>query len=286
MSGAIDRGAGMINVESIQRRGKAIGVALTADFAISDDVYAGPLHVANCEPCGIVLRLFEEWFRHAPDLARPHTRRQPAAQLLAIHQPIRLRIAADDGRRNELGHGHLGTLFPASIHLSRCLLDPSYSTDAIPAAAGRRPAAELTGAYWSLLELTGAYWSLLELTGAYPSALMNAASSSAWRSSNSGPRGTGGYLLYLTVDLFNCLSPSTSSMPTSGKNQGLWPPPKVLHPCCVDRCLGTLTAWLESFSVSWFSEAGPLLAFCGIAQVMQLITSCSIMYGGCLRKSA
>ena len=119
MSGAIDRGAGMINVESIQRRGKAIGVALTADFAISDDVYARLLHFANCEPRGIVLRLFEEWFRHAPDLARPHTRRQPAAQLLAIHQPVRLRIAADDGCRNEFGHGHLGTLFPASIVSNR-----------------------------------------------------------------------------------------------------------------------------------------------------------------------
>ena len=51
----------------------------------------------TAEPGRVVLCLLEELLRHAPELARPDARRQPLAEPLAVDQPLRLGIAADDG---------------------------------------------------------------------------------------------------------------------------------------------------------------------------------------------
>jgi len=46
-----------------------------------------------------VARLLEELFFDPPELACPHPRRQPAAEPLAVDQPVGLWVAADNGGR-------------------------------------------------------------------------------------------------------------------------------------------------------------------------------------------
>src|SRR4029453_10352998 len=70
---AIERDAGMLEIEAVERGREAGRVALPARY----DVPAGPLHVLNREPGRVVLGLFEERLWHAPELARSHPRRQP-----------------------------------------------------------------------------------------------------------------------------------------------------------------------------------------------------------------
>ena len=60
--------AGLVDVDALERGGEAVGVALAADLAVGDDVDAGPLHVADGDDGGIVLRLLEPRLGHAPDV--------------------------------------------------------------------------------------------------------------------------------------------------------------------------------------------------------------------------
>jgi hypothetical protein len=98
-----DRGR-VVDVDAVQRSGKAVGVALAAHLAVGDDVDPGPLHVADREQRRVVLRRFEPGFGHAPDLRHAHARDQ-RAQELAVDQPVGLRVAADHRRRQKaIGH--------------------------------------------------------------------------------------------------------------------------------------------------------------------------------------
>ena len=94
----------MLVVEAVERGGVAIGVALASDFAVGHDVDAGPFHVADGQYCRVVLRLLEMGLGHAPELAKAGARHD-LAQHVAVHQPVRLWVGADDGSLQQ-GFGH------------------------------------------------------------------------------------------------------------------------------------------------------------------------------------
>ena len=88
----------VFDIDSAQRRGETVRVAFAADFAVGYDINPGLFHVADGDDSRIVLRISQERLGNAPDIMRPDTRRSPAHQNFPIHKPVRLRIAADDGR--------------------------------------------------------------------------------------------------------------------------------------------------------------------------------------------
>jgi hypothetical protein len=47
MAGAVERGARIVDVDALERRGEAVGVALAPHFAVGDDIEAGALLVAD-----------------------------------------------------------------------------------------------------------------------------------------------------------------------------------------------------------------------------------------------
>ena len=96
MAAAVERRAGIVDVDAFERGGEAVGVAFAAHLAVGDDVEAGALLVANREQRGVVLRLLETFGRDAPQLAGAHARREALGELLAVDQPVGLRIGADE----------------------------------------------------------------------------------------------------------------------------------------------------------------------------------------------
>ena len=96
MTRAVKRGAGIVDVDAFERGGEAVGIAFAPHLAVGDDVEPGALLVANGEQRGVVLRLVEEFRRHPPQFLGAHARRKPAGELLAVDQPFRLRIGADE----------------------------------------------------------------------------------------------------------------------------------------------------------------------------------------------
>ena len=136
--------AGMLVVDALQRRGEMVGVALAPHLAVGDDVDAGALHVADGEQGGVVLRLLQERLGHAPDLVQPRARHD-LAQHLAVHQPVGLRIGADDGGLQQgVGHVIYCTLMPASLTSSAFSLSSRaiiLSNSAGVVGAGSAPSA-------------------------------------------------------------------------------------------------------------------------------------------------
>jgi hypothetical protein len=101
MPRAIERGARVIQVDPLERRREAIAVALAPDFPVGHDVDTGRFLRADGQQRGVVLRLFQPRFRHAPQLARAHAGRKPPGELGAIDEPIRLWVAAHEGGRKK-----------------------------------------------------------------------------------------------------------------------------------------------------------------------------------------
>ncbi len=99
MARAVERGARIVEVHPVERRREAVRVALASHLAVGDDVNSGALHVTNRDDCRIVLRLLEQVRSNSPDLLRPYPRGEATAQHLAVHEPVGLRIAADNRGR-------------------------------------------------------------------------------------------------------------------------------------------------------------------------------------------
>ena len=104
MAGAIDRDAGVVEIDAVERGREAVRVALPAHLAVADHVDAGFLHVSDREQRGVVLSLLQEAFFYAPELSRAHARRKAAAEAFAVDQPFRLWIAAHDRGREKAVH--------------------------------------------------------------------------------------------------------------------------------------------------------------------------------------
>jgi hypothetical protein len=100
---AVEHRAGLVDVDAGERRGEPVRVALAADLAVGDDVEPGALLVADGGQRGGVLRLLQPPLVDPPEVGGADARRQPPPQLLAVHQPLRLRIGADEtgGERRE-----------------------------------------------------------------------------------------------------------------------------------------------------------------------------------------
>jgi hypothetical protein len=57
MTGSIERGSGIIEVDAVERCCKPVRVAFAANFAVCDDVEACILLCADGEQRGVVLRI-------------------------------------------------------------------------------------------------------------------------------------------------------------------------------------------------------------------------------------
>ena len=101
---AIERDAGIVEIDAVEGRRESIGVALPPHLAVGDQVDASPLHVLDGESGRVVLGLVEERLRDAPELARPHPRRQPRSEPFPVDQPVRLGVAPDDGGDEQGAH--------------------------------------------------------------------------------------------------------------------------------------------------------------------------------------
>jgi hypothetical protein len=98
MPAAVQRGARVVDVDALQRGGEAVRIRLAAHLAVGQDVQAGALLVGDRDPRRVVLGLLEVLGRHAPQLPRPHARREAVAQPLAVDQPVGLRVRSDQAR--------------------------------------------------------------------------------------------------------------------------------------------------------------------------------------------
>ena len=112
-AGAVLHHRGRVDVDALERGREAVRIALAPHLAVGDDVDAGALHVADGDDRRVVLRLFEERLGHAPHLLDAHARHGLRLQHLEIDQPVRLRIGADDGGRQQL-FGHRFVLWIAA----------------------------------------------------------------------------------------------------------------------------------------------------------------------------
>jgi hypothetical protein len=107
MAGAVERGAGIVDVDAFERGREAVGIALAPHLAVGDDVEAGALLIADGEQRRVVLRLRQEFRRYAPQFLGAHPRRKAAGELLAIDQPFRLGVGADQRcRQQRQGRSH------------------------------------------------------------------------------------------------------------------------------------------------------------------------------------
>ena len=76
VAGAIERDAGLVEVDAVERGREAVAVALAAHLAVGDDVDARTFHVGDGKPRRVVLRLLEIRLGDAPQLAGADARRQ------------------------------------------------------------------------------------------------------------------------------------------------------------------------------------------------------------------
>ena len=64
--------ARIVTINACECGRKAVGVTFPAHFTIGDHVDAGPFLIPNRDQSGVVLSLFQERFRDAPDVVRAH----------------------------------------------------------------------------------------------------------------------------------------------------------------------------------------------------------------------
>jgi len=104
-AGAPHDGRGVVEIDPRKGGRKAVRIAFATDLAIGDDIDPGAFHVADREPRRIVLCCFEPRLGHPPQLLRAHPHRSLVRQLVAVDQPVGLRVASDHRRRKKgLGH--------------------------------------------------------------------------------------------------------------------------------------------------------------------------------------
>jgi len=99
MAGPIERGAWIINIDTLERGGEAVRVAFAALFTVRNDIEAGAFLVANSKQCRIVLRFFQKFRSDAPQLVCPDAWREAPGKFFTIDQPIRLGVGADERGR-------------------------------------------------------------------------------------------------------------------------------------------------------------------------------------------
>jgi hypothetical protein len=94
MAGSVERGAWIVDVDTLEGGGEAVRVAFAALFTVSNDIEAGAFLVADSEKRCIVLRFFQKFRSNAPQLPRPNAWWEARGKLFTIDQPIRLGVRA------------------------------------------------------------------------------------------------------------------------------------------------------------------------------------------------
>src|SRR2546423_14938145 len=84
MTGAVERGAGIIDINAFESSCEAIRIALTPHFAVGDDVESSTLLIEDSDPGGVVLRLVKKFGRDPPQLLCAHPRWEPASEVFSI----------------------------------------------------------------------------------------------------------------------------------------------------------------------------------------------------------
>ena len=92
MPAAVEPRSGIVDVHAFQSGGEPVGIALTANLAVRDDVQTGTLLSADRQYRRVILRFFEKLRRNAPKLRSARAWRQTSGEFLSINQPFRLRI--------------------------------------------------------------------------------------------------------------------------------------------------------------------------------------------------
>src|SRR5262249_48561515 len=95
VAGAVERCAGVVDVNTVERSREAVRVALASDLAVGDDVEPGLLLRPDREQGRVVLRLLEPRLGNSPKFLRAHARRKSTGKFPAIDQPFRLWVTAD-----------------------------------------------------------------------------------------------------------------------------------------------------------------------------------------------
>src|SRR5262249_44677327 len=96
MTASIQCRAGIIEVDPIQRRRKAVGVALAPDLSIGDDVESRILLCLDGHEGRIIHGLLKVGLGNPPELSGSDTRRKSPREPRAVNEPIRLWIAAHE----------------------------------------------------------------------------------------------------------------------------------------------------------------------------------------------
>src|SRR6266480_3385137 len=108
MARAVERSAGMVDIDAFERGGEAVGIAFAPDLAVGDDVEAGPLLRPDGEQRGVVLRLGEIGLRNAPQLFSTHARRKAPGKIPRREPHVLWKalvpVAARIGGRDQLLH--------------------------------------------------------------------------------------------------------------------------------------------------------------------------------------
>ncbi len=118
MARTIERCAGVVDVDAVERGREAVGIALAPDLAVGDDVEPSLLLRADREQGRVVLRFLDPRLGDAPKLVRAHARRKSTGELPAIDQPFRLRVATNECR----GEQHRPSPFDTTVLESFCRL--------------------------------------------------------------------------------------------------------------------------------------------------------------------
>src|SRR5438132_13333436 len=135
MARAVERSAGMVDMDAFGRGGEAVGIAFAPDLAVGDDVEAGPLLRPDGEQRGVVLRLGEIGLRNAPQLFSTHARRKAPGKLFPVDQPFGLGITSHQRRWKQ----HLILSYELRRYLAQPLaVDASASLNVAPGKIPRR----------------------------------------------------------------------------------------------------------------------------------------------------
>src|SRR5262249_29105098 len=95
VAGAVERCAGVVDVNAFKRSREAVGVALAPDLAVGDDVEPGLLLRPDREQGRVVLCLLEPRLGNSPKFLGAHARRESTGEFPAIDQPFGLWVTTD-----------------------------------------------------------------------------------------------------------------------------------------------------------------------------------------------
>ena len=106
MSAAVEGGAGIVEVQSLEGCCEVVGIALPPHLAVCDDVKSCIFLGLDRNHRGILLSLWKMIGLDSPQLTGADARRKAAGELRPVDQPFRLRVAAHQRSGKERQRNH------------------------------------------------------------------------------------------------------------------------------------------------------------------------------------